>query len=122
MLKKNFLMLSNDVQKQTQKTNGNYFSWKKIEKLYRAILLYLIPVKMFLGKMPKESLLKEYNLYQFENLSKAVQLGNLQLFTETLEKYQDFFIQKGIYLLIEKLTMLTYRNLFKKVYVFSNVI
>jgi hypothetical protein len=77
---------------------------------------------MFLGKMPKESLLKEYNLYQFENLSKAVQLGNLQLFTETLEKYQDFFIQKGIYLLIEKLTMLTYRNLFKKVYVFSNVI
>jgi len=29
---------------------------------------------------------------------------------------EEFFIQKGIYLLLEKVRMLTYRNLFKRIY------
>lgn len=38
-------------------------------------------------------------------------------FPVSLLEHQEFFIQKGIYLVLEKLTYLTYRNLFKKVYV-----
>ncbi len=42
--------------------------------------------------------------------------GNLRLFNENMKYYQDFYIQKGIFLILEKLTVLVYRNLFKKVY------
>ena len=82
------------------------------------ILSYLVPVKLLVGKMPSLELLTKHNFTQFIDLTKAVQSGNLKMFNETLTRYQDFFIQKGIYLILEKTKTLTYRNLFKKVYVF----
>ncbi|EDO39944.1 predicted protein [Nematostella vectensis] len=82
----------------------------------RAILIYLIPVKMLLGNFPKQEVLKKYRLSQFIEVVKSVRQGNLLLFDETLERQQAFFIQCGIYLILEKLKIITYRNLFKKVY------
>ncbi|XP_029186226.1 PCI domain-containing protein 2-like isoform X1 [Acropora muricata] len=81
----------------------------------RAILIYLIPVKMLLGYMPKEELLFKYNLIQFVDVVRAVRMGNLALLNETLDSQQAFFIQCGVYLILEKLKIITYRNLFKKV-------
>ncbi|CAH3119191.1 unnamed protein product [Pocillopora meandrina] len=81
----------------------------------RAILIYLIPVKMLLGYIPKEDLLFKYNLNQFVDVVKSVRMGNLALLNETLEREQGFFIQCGVYLILEKLKIITYRNLFKKV-------
>ncbi|CAH3024806.1 unnamed protein product [Porites evermanni] len=81
----------------------------------RAILVYLIPVKMLLGYMPNEQLLYKYNLTQFLDVVRAVRMGNLALLNETLERQQVFFIQCGVYLILEKLKIITYRNLFKKV-------
>ena len=40
--------------------------------------------------------------------------GNLLLFTQALEKDEAFFIHFRIYLILEKLKMIVYRNLFKK--------
>ncbi|KAK3095176.1 hypothetical protein FSP39_011060 [Pinctada imbricata] len=82
----------------------------------RLTLIYLLPVKMLLGYMPSPRLLQKYELMQFADVAKAVSSGNLLLLNEALEKNEAFFIKCGIYLILEKLKIITYRNLFKKVY------
>lgn len=81
----------------------------------RSILIYLIPVKMLLGHMPQTQLLKKYDLLQFQEVVAAVKQGNLLRLNEALEANEKFFIKCGIYLILEKLKIITYRNLFKKV-------
>ena len=41
--------------------------------------------------------------------------GNLLLLNEALAKHEAFFIRCGIFLILEKLKIITCRNLFKKV-------
>ena len=86
---------------------------------HRLILIYLIPVKMLLGHMPTEYLLSKYDLRQFSGVIEAVKEGNLYHFDEALESDSDFFWSNGIYLILEKLKSIAYRNLFKKV---SNIV
>ncbi|XP_069104037.1 PCI domain-containing protein 2-like [Argopecten irradians] len=86
----------------------------------RMTLIYLLPVKMLLGHMPKQSLLQKYDLMQFYDVAKAVSSGNLLLLNEALEKNEAFFIKCGIFLILEKLKIITYRNLFKKIYLLLN--
>ncbi|XP_070539019.1 PCI domain-containing protein 2-like [Ptychodera flava] len=81
----------------------------------RMILIYLLPVKMLLGQMPVASLLQKYDLLQFADVANAVKKGNLLLFNESLDKHEAFFIKCGVYLILEKLKIITYRSLFKKV-------
>ncbi|KFO93840.1 PCI domain-containing protein 2 [Buceros rhinoceros silvestris] len=81
------------------------------QKNKRMILIYLLPVKMLLGHMPTTQLLKKYDLMQFAEVTKSVSLLN-----EALTKHETFFIRCGIFLILEKLKIITYRNLFKKVY------
>ncbi|KAK3585965.1 hypothetical protein CHS0354_038509 [Potamilus streckersoni] len=87
-----------------------------IKKNKRLILIYLIPVKMLLGQMPKPGLLEKYDLMAFADVAKGVGSGNLLLLNEALQKNEAFFIKCGVYLILEKLKVITYRNLFKKVY------
>ncbi|KAH0624553.1 hypothetical protein JD844_032157 [Phrynosoma platyrhinos] len=86
------------------------------QKNKRMILIYLLPVKMLLGHMPMIQLLKKYDLMQFAEVTKAVSEGNLLLLNDALAKHETFFIRCGIFLILEKLKIITYRNLFKKVY------
>uniref|UniRef100_A0A452R3M7 PCI domain-containing protein 2 n=1 Tax=Ursus americanus TaxID=9643 RepID=A0A452R3M7_URSAM len=86
------------------------------QKNKRMILIYLLPVKMLLGHMPTIELLRKYHLMQFAEVTKAVSEGNLLLLNEALTKHETFFIRCGIFLILEKLKVITYRNLFKKVY------
>jgi len=81
----------------------------------RLILIYLVPVKMLLGQMPKESLLKKYDLGQFCGVMAAVKEGHLHNLNMVLEEHEKIFIKWGIFLILEKLKIITYRNLFKKV-------
>uniref|UniRef100_M3ZVM9 PCI domain-containing protein 2 n=2 Tax=Xiphophorus TaxID=8082 RepID=M3ZVM9_XIPMA len=85
------------------------------QKNKRMILIYLLPVKMLLfqGHMPTHQLLRKYDLIQFADVTKAVE-GNLLLLNEALSKHETFFIRCGIFLILEKLKIITYRNLFKK--------
>jgi hypothetical protein len=63
--------------------------------------------------MPLPTLMQKY-VPQYSDLTKAIKSGNLKLFNETLANQQNFFIKTGIYLIIEKSKILTYRNLIKK--------
>lgn len=83
----------------------------------RQILISLIPAQMHLGKFPKLSLLRKYHLLeQFELLTTSIKRGNLRDYNRAMEQHKSFFIAKGIYLALVTLKLLTYRNLFKKVY------
>uniref|UniRef100_A0A2P2I3A1 PCI domain-containing protein 2 homolog n=2 Tax=Hirondellea gigas TaxID=1518452 RepID=A0A2P2I3A1_9CRUS len=90
---------------------------QRSHKNKRRILIYLLPVKMLIGYIPKKSLLLKYNLKEFMDLVTAVQHGDIRLLNSTLLRYERFFIAAGIYLILEKLKSVAYRNLFKKVYV-----
>ncbi|EKX47317.1 hypothetical protein GUITHDRAFT_137501 [Guillardia theta CCMP2712] len=61
-------------------------------------------------------LILRYKLQQFEKLVLAFRNGDVRLFDEALEEHQDFFVQKAIYILLHKLKLCVYRNLFKKAY------
>ncbi|XP_062865386.1 PCI domain-containing protein 2 [Trichomycterus rosablanca] len=91
-------------------------SHRSCQRNKRLILIYLLPVKMLLGHMPTNHLLKKYDLMQFAEVTKAVSEGNLLRLNEALAKHETFFIRCGIFLILEKLKIITYRNLFKKVY------
>ncbi|KAH7700724.1 Proteasome component (PCI) domain containing protein [Aphelenchoides avenae] len=81
----------------------------------RLILAYLIPVKMFLGHMPTQELLQKYELLEFCQVVASVKEGNLRKLSDALEEHQHFFIECGIFLMLEKLKIITYRTLFKQV-------
>lgn len=90
------------------------------QKNKRQILIYLIPVKMLLGQMPKLSLLKKYDLVHFHGVMEAVKEGNVIALNKSLDDSEAVFIKWGIFLILEKLKILTYRNLFKKVTLLMN--
>lgn len=83
----------------------------------RMILIYLIPVKMLLGIMPRQATLEKYDLMQFLDLISALKQGNVRKLDQVIEDQQRFFIDTGIYLIVEKLKMIAYRNLFKHVWI-----
>lgn len=86
----------------------------------RLILIYLVPVKMLLGYIPSKAVLEKYDVLEFWELVNAVCQGNLRLFDEIMEKHEEFFIKCGIYLIIDKLKIIAYRNLFRKIYLILN--
>lgn len=89
---------------------------RRSSKNKRLILTYLVPVKMLLGFMPVKHLLQKYDLMQFWDLVSAVKNGDLRGIDTVMEEHEGFFIKAGIYLIVEKLKITAYRNLFKKVY------
>ncbi|XP_045446780.1 PCI domain-containing protein 2 [Melitaea cinxia] len=93
---------------------------RKSRKNKRLILTYLIPVKMLLGYMPTRNLLQKYDLLQFWDLTSVVKNGDLRGIDRIMEMHETFFISAGIYLIVEKLKLIAYRNLFRKVYLAEN--
>ncbi|KAA0190527.1 Transcription associated recombination protein [Fasciolopsis buskii] len=81
----------------------------------RLILIYLIPVKMLLGIFPVPSLLSKYKLTEFLGISEAVKSGDLRQMDSELTQHESFFLSCGVYLILEKLKLITYRNLFKRI-------
>ncbi|KAA0185228.1 hypothetical protein HAZT_HAZT011682 [Hyalella azteca] len=89
---------------------------RRSHKNKRRILIYLLPVKMLIGYIPKKSLLLKYNLKEFMDVVMAVKTGDIRLLNDAFVQYERFFIGAGIYLILEKLKSVAYRNLFKKVF------
>lgn len=83
----------------------------------KRILQFLIPVRLLKAQYPLDRLLAKYDLLEFQKLIVAIKRGDLESFNGNLQANQRFFIQKGIYLILEKLKIFVYRNLFRKVYV-----
>lgn len=59
----------------------------------RCILRYLVPVKLYRGRLPSSKLLEKYSLQEFIPIVEGVRTGDLKTFHDGLVKYQDLFIQ-----------------------------
>ncbi|EGG15202.1 proteasome component region PCI domain-containing protein [Cavenderia fasciculata] len=90
-----------------------------IPKNKKLILLYLIPMQLAQCKFPKKGLLQQYNLHQFIGIVDGMKNGNIKQFNQCLATNQNYFISKGLYLILEKLKIIVYRNLFKKIYLIT---
>ena len=75
---------------------------------------------MCLGVMPGAAIGKVYGLHEFVELGDAVKKGDLQNFERIMNQYQCTFIQHGVYLVLEHVKMIVYRNLFRKVFLLTN--
>lgn len=64
--------------------------------------------------MPSEHLLKKYDLEVFEDLTDSIKAGNVQKFRECIDVNELYYMKCGVYLVLQKLINLVYRNLFKK--------
>ncbi|KAF9940288.1 hypothetical protein BGZ65_007544 [Modicella reniformis] len=85
----------------------------------RLILMYLTACRLCLGRVPSGELLQAYDLHTyFTPLVTAVQFGNLALLRQTLTTpdLMFWFVRKEIYLLLkEKLTVLCWRSLIRRI-------
>lgn len=85
------------------------------KKNQRLTLIFLIPIKMLLGRMPSSQLMETYDLQQFDDIKRAVIRGHIGDLDRAIENNSDFLWNYGIYFIIELLKPLAMRNLFKKV-------
>ncbi|WWD17899.1 hypothetical protein CI109_102344 [Kwoniella shandongensis] len=86
-------------------------AWKQ----RRAILIRLIPIKLLRGKIPRPSLLQEYDLPEFQPLIHAYRTGNIPLWRRTLERSREWFRRRSVWLILyERGEILVWRNLFKQ--------
>lgn len=81
----------------------------------RRVLLYLIPAKILMGVLPSNNMLQKFNMRWFMDISNAIRTGNLRLFDDAVEKYEEFFIKGALWLAVEKMRPLVYRSLVRKV-------
>ncbi|XP_078182355.1 proteasome family protein [Carex rostrata] len=82
----------------------------------RMILKYLIPVKLSIGILPKMSLLKKYNLMEYSGVIDALKTGDVRLLRQALQEHEEQFLRSGVYLVLEKLELIVYQRLVKKIY------
>lgn len=88
---------------------------KSIKNRYLC-LVYLIPVKMQFGIMPSDKLLEKYNLTRYYlPIKNSTISGNIDQLNSALDTNRTFFSKYGVHNTLEKLRILCYRNLFKKV-------
>ena len=66
---------------------------KNALKNKRCILRYLVPVKLYRGRLPSPSLLQKYGLTEFVPLVEGMRRGDLRTFNDGLSLYQDLFIR-----------------------------
>lgn len=84
------------------------------------ILKKLIPLNMLHGIMPSKHLLNKYNLDIFKDLTEYIKMGNVKKFRECIDVNEVYYMKCGVYLLLQKLINLVYRNLFKKFFLIAN--
>ncbi|XP_075509016.1 enhanced ethylene response protein 5 [Primulina tabacum] len=87
------------------------------EENIRMILKYLIPVKLSIGILPRDSLLQKFNLNEYCDVVLALRRGDLRLLRHALQEHEDRFLRSGVYLVLEKLELQVYQRLIKKIYI-----
>ncbi|EDO07872.1 PCI domain family protein [Babesia bovis T2Bo] len=84
-------------------------------KMRKQILECIVVVRIGLGKLPSMQLLQKYDLGAYCDIIRAVKLGDIKLFTETIERHFDTFTSQGTVLCVEQLKYIAYRSLIKNV-------
>lgn len=77
---------------------------------------YLVPLNILFGDFPEAKFLEEHKLPEYVSIAKACQSGDLVLFEKALAENEEIFLKTSIYLVMEKLKNVVYRNFFQNVY------
>ncbi|KAF4121728.1 hypothetical protein GMORB2_1567 [Geosmithia morbida] len=83
------------------------------------ILTYLIPCRLLTShKLPSEKLLEPFPRLKelFSPLTECIRRGDLKSFDSALQKGEDVFVQRRIYLTLERGRDIALRNLLRKVF------
>lgn len=99
-------ILDSDYKRADQYLSYAFNQCQKFRSNARLILIYLTPVKMLLGHMPKRAMLEQYDVLQFHELSCTLKKGNVAEFDKVVQRNEFFFNQYGIYLNVLKLKKL----------------
>ncbi|EME31558.1 PCI domain-containing protein 2 [Galdieria sulphuraria] len=113
------LRLFDDDFKATEQHLG--FAFRNCPQRYwksrRQILMYLIPARIVLGKLPSTELIHKYHLSQYYGrLVRCVRIGDVAGVDASLEQWEEFFIRRGVYFVLEHLKLIALRVLFKRIY------
>ncbi|GAV09432.1 hypothetical protein RvY_18978 [Ramazzottius varieornatus] len=80
----------------------------------KAILRFLLPLRLRMDVRPSSTLLRQYNLYQYADLVQALQRADIALFQQKQNAYEKDFIRWSIYYLIDNLRLIMFRHVFRK--------
>lgn len=83
------------------------------------ILATLVPVEMSLGIMPRPEVGSRYGLHEYVALGDAARKGDLQTFNSVFYAHRRVLIRLGVYLVLENVRSIAYRNLFKRFHLIS---
>lgn len=82
----------------------------------RLVLKYLIPCRMFLGKMFEANSDDPTEYFpEYQPIISSLINANFQEYDDAINKYQKLWIKRGIYLVMDQLRIIIWRNLLKKV-------
>ncbi|KAI8583585.1 hypothetical protein K450DRAFT_221832 [Umbelopsis ramanniana AG] len=86
------------------------------------ILHYLLPVRIYLGKLPTRKLLNRYPSISalYSPLVSAIREGNVRAFDVAMESGYAHLIDRGTFLTIEKARSMVIRTLCRRVYSIMN--
>eukprot|EP00668_Euglena_longa_P001066 GGOE01001274.1.p1 GENE.GGOE01001274.1~~GGOE01001274.1.p1 ORF type:complete len:403 (-),score=157.19 GGOE01001274.1:214-1422(-) len=84
------------------------------------ILIYLLTVQLVRGQFPKQHIISKYGLSQFSQLCRACRTGNVRLFDDTMASGQEWFIKRGIYVILQRAKIICYRNLLFNIFRYIN--
>ncbi|KAG2386280.1 hypothetical protein C9374_002726 [Naegleria lovaniensis] len=113
ILQSKFVKAKEDLEYALTYCHEDYTKNKKM------IIRYLASVNLMLGKYPTQTLCEKYDLMEFMELSKACRTGDLRTYRRCLAENMNFFINDGTYLILEKIKVVVYRNLLRRVYCYK---
>ncbi|KAH6999877.1 hypothetical protein EDB80DRAFT_725658 [Ilyonectria destructans] len=114
-----FFLEENYVEAETHLTEAWKLCHKDAAPQAERILTYLIPCRLLTSHvLPTKALLANYPRLQelFLPLATCIKSGNLRAFDLALQKGEDEFVKRRIYLTLERGRDIALRNLLRKVY------
>ena len=80
------------------------------------ILRFLVPIRMTKGHCPTPKLIEAYQLFEYKELVEACLKGDMVALEKAIEEHIDNYIRTGVFIVIEKIKMVTMRNFIKRMY------
>jgi hypothetical protein len=75
---------------------------------------------MCLGVMPSDAIGRVYGLNELVAMGNAAKRGDVRLFEQLLQQHQTSFVRIGVYLVLEQVKIIAFRNLFRRIALLSS--
>lgn len=115
-----FFLEEDYVQAEARLTEAWLLCSRNAKENLERILMYLIPCRMLTSHvLPTKKLLEPFPRLrdQFLPLAQCIRRGDLRSFDQALQKGEDIFVKRRIYLTLERGRDIALRNLLRKVFI-----